>query len=63
MFELYHDLVSVEDLCEMLCIGKNTAYTLLASGKLKAFRYNRSWKIPKLAVVEYVMTQSGINSR
>ena len=41
MFEQYNDLVTTEELCEMLSIGKNTAYTLLSSGQLKAFRHNR----------------------
>lgn len=58
MFEQFGDLVSVEDLCEMLSIGKNSAYTLLSSGNLKAFRHNRVWKIPKQGVVEYILKQS-----
>ena len=37
MFEQYNDLVSVEELCEMLSIGKNSAYKLLSSGEIKAF--------------------------
>ena len=58
MFEDYGDLLTVDEFCEMLSIGKNGAYQLLASGRVKAFRYNRVWKIPKQAVVEYVLTQS-----
>lgn len=58
MFEQYNDLVTVEDLCEMLYIGKNAAYKLLSSGQLKAFRYNRVWKIPKQGVVEYIVRES-----
>lgn len=58
MFEQYNDLVTTEDICEMLSIGKNAAYKLLSSGQLKAFRYNRVWKIPKQSVIEYIMTQS-----
>ena len=45
MFEQYNDLVTVEELCEMLFIGKNAAYKLLASGELKCFRSNRIWKV------------------
>ncbi len=60
MFNDYYDILTVEELCEILCIGKNSAYTLLASGQIKAFRHNRVWKIPKLAVKEYVMKNSGI---
>ena len=54
MFNEYNDLVTVEDLCEMLSIGKNAAYKLLASGELKCFRLNRVWKIPKQCVAEIV---------
>lgn len=58
MFEQFDDLVTVDELCEMLSIGKNSAYKLLASGELKSFRYNRVWKIPKQGVIDYVLTQS-----
>jgi len=58
MFNEYNDLVTVEDLCEMLSIGKNAAYTLLASGDLKCFRLKRVWKIPKQSVIEYIKQQS-----
>ncbi|SEJ54201.1 DNA binding domain-containing protein, excisionase family [Propionispira arboris] len=60
MFEQYNDLVTVEELCEMLFIGKNAAYKLLASGELKCFRSNRIWKIPKQGVIEYIKTQSNL---
>jgi hypothetical protein len=60
MFEQYNDLVTVEDLCEMLFIGKNAAYKLLASGQLNCFRYNRVWKIPKQGIIEYIKTQSNL---
>ncbi len=58
MFNEYNDLVTVEELCEMLSIGKNSAYKLLASGDLKAFRYNRVWKIPKQSIIKYILIQS-----
>ena len=60
MFDHYSDIVTAEDLCEMLDIGKNAAYQLLASGQLKAFRHKRVWKIPKHAVVEYIISHSGM---
>lgn len=63
MFNDYPDILTVEELCEVLCIGKNTAYSLLTSKQIKAFQQNRIWKIPKIAVVEYVFANSGINSR
>lgn len=58
MYENFSDIVTVEELCEMLSIGKNAAYQLLSSGQVKAFRYNRVWKIPKQGVIEYILKQS-----
>ncbi|WIW70669.1 helix-turn-helix domain-containing protein [Anaerosinus gibii] len=58
MFNQYEDLVTVEELTEMLNIGKNSAYKLLASGNLKAFRINRIWKIPRQSVTDYVYAQT-----
>ena len=49
------ELLSIEELCNILCIGSNTAYTLLNSGELAgAFRIGRIWKIPKEAVFLYI---------
>ena len=52
------ELVTVEELCTMLMIGKNLAYKLLSSGKIKCFRINRIWKIPRSGVNEYIRRQS-----
>ncbi|SEJ93917.1 DNA binding domain-containing protein, excisionase family [Propionispira arboris] len=60
MFEQYNDLVTVEELCEMLSIGKNAAYKLLASDELKCSRSNRIWKIPKQGVIEYIKKQNNL---
>lgn len=60
MFEQYNDLVTVEEFCEMLYIGKNAAYKLLASGQVNCFRYNRVWKIPKQGIIEYIKKASNL---
>lgn len=60
MFEAYEDLIRIEDLCEMLGIGKNTAYGLLQNKKIKAFRIGRSWKIPKKSVESYILSRCGL---
>ena len=41
----------------MLTIGKNTAYHLLKTNQIKAFKIGRIWKIPRESVAEYVDTQ------
>ena len=54
MFEDYNDMISVEELCYMLRIGRNKAYELLRSGRIQVFRNGRLWLIPKMTVVEYI---------
>ena len=46
----------------MLGCGMNTTYKLLKSGKIKAMRIGRSWKIPKRAVQEYIIQESHLKS-
>ena len=38
MFEEYGDMLSIDDVMEMLGIGRNSVYELLNSGELKGFR-------------------------
>lgn len=60
MFQETNDLISIEELCSALSIGRNTAYRLLISKQLKAFKIGRVWKIPRIALEEYIHQQSGI---
>lgn len=59
----YREMITIEDLCEMLSIGKNTAYSLLKSGKISgAFKIGRIWKIPREAVSQYILKESHLDS-
>ena len=49
MFDCYDTLITPEEVADMLGCGMNTTYKLLKSGKIKAMRIGRSWKIPKRA--------------
>lgn len=60
MFEEYGDMVTVAEFAEMMSIGKNAAYKLLASGNVKCFRHNRIWKIPKQSVIAYIQEKSNL---
>ncbi|HDR8505480.1 TPA: helix-turn-helix domain-containing protein [Bacillus cereus] len=57
MFENYDDVVHVEDLMEMLDIGRNKAYELLQSGKVKSFKIGKSYRIPKVCIQRYVLSK------
>ena len=55
MFDYYETLITPEDAADMLGCGMNSIYKLLNSGKIKAMRIGRHWKIPKRAVQEYIL--------
>ncbi len=54
MFSQYSDIVRIEELCEMLRIGRNKAYQLLRSGRVSGFKDGRLWMIPKQSVINYI---------
>ena len=59
MFTEYPDVVDAEQLGKMLGgISRKLAYRLLASGELRCVRIGRSYRIPKLCVIEYLTGES-----
>ena len=56
----YHSFVElpltlrVEDLMPILNIGRNTAYELVRSGKIRSIRIGRQLRIPKDAIQDYL---------
>lgn len=54
MFMDYSDMLSIDELCNMLRIGRNKAYLMLKNKEISAFKNGRLWMIPKDAVIEYV---------
>ena len=47
-------LVEIDGLCEMLSIGKNTAYKLLTEGEVDSFKIGSVWKIPIQSIEDYI---------
>lgn len=54
MFDAYPDILTVEQLCEVLNIGKNTAYKLIKNEDIKSVRIGKVYKIPKKYVKKYI---------
>lgn len=54
IFKDYPDVVSVEQLMEMLQIGQVLAYKLVKSGEIKSRKVGREYKIPKVNIVAYL---------
>jgi DNA binding domain, excisionase family len=56
IFADYPDVVNVEQMCSMLGgIGKKTAYDLLRNGDIRHIKLGKSFKIPKVCVIEYLI--------
>lgn len=60
LLDQYGDVINVEDLCDILFLGRNSAYRLLNSGCLGAFRVGRCWKIPKAAVIDFLQRHQSV---
>lgn len=56
------DIVTVEEVMDMLYVGKNTVYQLLNAGEIEAFRIGQAWKIPRAAVEHYILRSCKENS-
>lgn len=61
MLEEYADILTVDEACEALRVGYNALYALLGSGELKAFRNGRTWRIPKIAIKDYILQSTKLN--
>ena len=51
LFGCYKDVVTVKELCEMLNIGKNTAYELLKNGAIKSIKIGKVIKSEKVMLL------------
>ena len=52
----YGDILTVNDVKEILGIGSNTAYKLLISGTIKNFKIGSVRKIPKWCLEDFIRT-------
>ncbi len=55
MFEAYKDILTVEEVCAALHIGKNSVYKLLKIGALRCVKIGRKYIIPKICLIDFIM--------
>lgn len=55
MLNQYQDIITIDEMCEILVIGRNTAYSLLITNKVHGFKIGKVWKIPKISLEEYIL--------
>ena len=56
MLSNYPDVLTVDQLMDILHIGRNAAYGLLKSGEIKTLRIGRRYIIPKKSIVAYILS-------
>ena len=54
MFTNYPDVVSIEQVMQMLNLGKSTVYHLLKSRQIIHVRVGRKYVIPKKSVIDFL---------
>lgn len=54
----HNSLMTVQEACDALMVGKNTIYDLIRSNKIDAFRTGRTWKINRNSLVNFIKQES-----
>lgn len=56
LFSEYPDVVNIRQMCTMLGgISPKTAYRLLEDGDIRHLKIGKSFKIPKVCIIEYLL--------
>ena len=58
---IYPDILTINELRSFLRVSYGTAMSLITAGAIPARRIGRDWKVPKQAVLDYVMGKGGSN--
>lgn len=58
MLEHTSDLLTTEEICEILNISPSTAYNLLRSGEISGFKCGKGWLTTRDALVAYIQRQT-----
>lgn len=51
-------VVSVPQLAKLLDVGRNAAYNLVNSGKIRTVKIGRTIRVPMTAVIEFIESSS-----
>ena len=54
MLEKYPDVLTPDDVIEILNIGRNKVYEMLNNGTIKSIRIGSKHRIPKKILIEYL---------
>ena len=54
MLNSYPDVMSIDEMCKALSIGKKTGYKLLQTGQIRCLKIGRAYRMPKINLLEYL---------
>ena len=54
IFAEYDEILSIEDVMEILHIGKNSVYSLLKSNEIRNIRVGKRYIVPKKSVINFI---------
>lgn len=54
IFKDYPDIVTINQLKDMLGIGSNLAYRLVKNNSIKSIKIGREYKIPKNNIINFI---------
>lgn len=57
LFNAYPDVVSIDEIQQMLRIGKNAVYDLLKSKQLKSIKVGKRYIVPRKYVIDFLLKQ------
>ena len=52
------ELLTIDEICDILSIGKNRAYELLRTNKIKSFKIGHIYKVPRASIYRYIWEQA-----
>lgn len=58
MLTEYPDVLSFDEMCKALCVSPKTGYTLLRENKIGFIKVGRSFRIPKIYLLQYLFNES-----
>ncbi len=61
MFENYNDIMTASEVAKEMHVSRNHIYDLLKEGQLHGHQEGRVWKIPKIALIDYVMSKGQVS--
>ena len=63
MYNDFDEMLSIDEVAQILYCGRNTVYRLLKEQKIHGFKIGSVWKIPAGAVREYISRMQGFASQ